>query len=47
MNYYDFNFLNLQKAAYPNLKFLFKQEIINNIDSIYKKIKYELLSKLT
>lgn len=46
IKYYDFNFLNLQRVAYPNLKF-FKQGIITNIDSVYKKIKYELLSELT
>lgn len=30
----------------PNLKFLFKQGIIE-IDSVYKKLKYELFSELT
>lgn len=37
----------IQKDLCPNLKFLFKQGIIIEIDSVYKKLKYELFSELT
>lgn len=40
-------FLIFKRDVYPNLKFLFKQGAIISIDSVYKKIKYELLSELT
>lgn len=47
VKYYDFNFLNLQKYVYPNLKISFKSRGLLLTDSVYKKIKYELLSELT